>query len=471
MTEVRFDDVLEKTWEVLSSCDSVMHGCEAVTIIRDLQGCITVYLECTNRSPLDETALRSVREALKARLGVYFTEDLWVSNPHDDVSASLEEVIRSERVPLQSVLPDLDQVDADGRKPTFYVLERRVAKEYWNQPMGGESALPWPVRDVDEHRKPAVVTFYSFKGGIGRTTSLAAVSLVLARSGFRVAMVDLDLEAPGLATLFFQGNDSQAGVMDYLVEKPLHGDSYTVRENVLTLADPVWVAGGNPIRLLPAGTVDRNYLEKLSRLDFQHQTSTKIQQTMKTLLTEISDTYGPLDFIFLDSRAGFHDLGGLAITRMSHAVVILGNESRQTWAGLTTVIESLSGRGVGEPVPVVLVHSMAPGPTQPNAGLEMRRFREKAYDVFQQYYYPDSGDISVPNENDPDAPFHPVVIPWQEVLRGDIQLAYTSSDDRRRAEELIRVLTGKPYDALARRIAMLFGKELPAGGGRTDHVG
>jgi len=38
------------------------------------------------------------------------------------------------------------------------------------------------------------VTFYSFKGGVGRTLALANVGLELARTGRRVLLVDFDLE-------------------------------------------------------------------------------------------------------------------------------------------------------------------------------------------------------------------------------------------------------------------------------------
>ncbi len=47
-----------------------------------------------------------------------------------------------------------------------------------------------------------VVTFYSFKGGVGRTQALADVAVLLARYGHRVLMVDWDLEAPGLESYF-----------------------------------------------------------------------------------------------------------------------------------------------------------------------------------------------------------------------------------------------------------------------------
>ena len=43
-----------------------------------------------------------------------------------------------------------------------------------------------------------IVTFYSYKGGTGRTMALANVGWILAASGHRVLLVDWDLEAPGL---------------------------------------------------------------------------------------------------------------------------------------------------------------------------------------------------------------------------------------------------------------------------------
>ena len=42
-----------------------------------------------------------------------------------------------------------------------------------------------------------IFTFYSYKGGVGRSMAMANVGEWLCRQGLRVAMVDWDLEAPG----------------------------------------------------------------------------------------------------------------------------------------------------------------------------------------------------------------------------------------------------------------------------------
>jgi MinD-like ATPase involved in chromosome partitioning or flagellar assembly len=47
-----------------------------------------------------------------------------------------------------------------------------------------------------------IYTFYSYKGGVGRSMALANVAELLYRVGLRVLVVDWDLEAPGLERFF-----------------------------------------------------------------------------------------------------------------------------------------------------------------------------------------------------------------------------------------------------------------------------
>ena len=60
-------------------------------------------------------------------------------------------------------------------------------------PDAGESQSP---------REGQIVTFYSFKGGTGRTMALANVAWILAANGMRVLIADWDLESPGLHRFF-----------------------------------------------------------------------------------------------------------------------------------------------------------------------------------------------------------------------------------------------------------------------------
>jgi Flp pilus assembly CpaE family ATPase len=67
----------------------------------------------------------------------------------------------------------------------------------WAANPQNQSPSPQP-----QPRIPRTVTFYSFKGGVGRTTALTHVAWILAMRGRKVVAVDLDLEAPGLSTAF-----------------------------------------------------------------------------------------------------------------------------------------------------------------------------------------------------------------------------------------------------------------------------
>jgi len=51
-----------------------------------------------------------------------------------------------------------------------------------------------------------IFTFYSFKGGVGRSMALAAVAYEFAKRGLRVLTINFDLEAPGLERYFFESD-------------------------------------------------------------------------------------------------------------------------------------------------------------------------------------------------------------------------------------------------------------------------
>src|SRR5689334_13666622 len=51
-------------------------------------------------------------------------------------------------------------------------------------------------------RDGQIITFYSYKGGTGRTMAMANVAWILASNGHRVLVADWDLESPGLPRFF-----------------------------------------------------------------------------------------------------------------------------------------------------------------------------------------------------------------------------------------------------------------------------
>ena len=68
-----------------------------------------------------------------------------------------------------------------------------------------------PDAGNSQPRNGRIVTFYSFKGGTGRTMALANVAWILAANGLRVLIADWDLESPGLHRFFQPFLDANVG--------------------------------------------------------------------------------------------------------------------------------------------------------------------------------------------------------------------------------------------------------------------
>ena len=70
-----------------------------------------------------------------------------------------------------------------------------------------------------ETRKGKSITFYSYKGGVGRSMALINIACLLAKQGKKVLMIDWDLEAPGLHT-YFNGDvkKTDLGLVDLIID-------------------------------------------------------------------------------------------------------------------------------------------------------------------------------------------------------------------------------------------------------------
>ena len=152
-----------------------------------------------------------------------------------------------------------------------------------------------------------VCTFYSFKGGVGRSMAVANVAAILARLGQRVLLLDWDLEAPGLERFFgahVQGSRRETPGLVDLVSAYRSEENLSWKSCLLTSAIPQ----GQTIHILHAGRDDAAYLEKLSAIRWDVLFEQGFGRCLEDMRTEWIKEY---DYVLVDSRTGITDVGGI----------------------------------------------------------------------------------------------------------------------------------------------------------------
>jgi cellulose biosynthesis protein BcsQ len=196
--------------------------------------------------------------------------------------------------------------------------------------------------DTQTPKAPAmVVTFYSFKGGVGRSMTLANVASLLSKWGKRVLITDWDLEAPGIEKFFAKWLREQPGPKDGIVDlitawsegSPMDWRSCVVK------ARP---QGGQEIHIITAGKDDGKYVTRLRAIDWQALfEGSKLGNYLERLRREWKAEY---DFVFIDSRTGVTDIGGICTIHLPDVLVAMFVANDQSLKGVKSVLES-AGRG------------------------------------------------------------------------------------------------------------------------------
>ncbi len=204
-----------------------------------------------------------------------------------------------------------------------------------------------------------IITFYSYKGGAGRSMILANVAWILASNGKRVLVVDWDLEAPGLHQYFhpflLEKNLSHTeGLIDFLTDfedgviklssdksKKDNPDWYKSFTNILRYAESLeWEFPGNgTIDFVPAGRQGELYATKVNLFDWYNFYKRLgggmfLEEVRKKMCAEY-------DYILIDSRTGVSDTSGICTVQMPDILVILFTANNQSLLGAEGIAGSV----------------------------------------------------------------------------------------------------------------------------------
>ena len=179
-----------------------------------------------------------------------------------------------------------------------------------------------------------VATFYSFKGGVGRSMALVNAAVELAQRGRKVLVVDFDLEAPGLDTFdIFRTAARAPGVIDFVGEY-LDSDQTPQIEGFVSksVVDGLWImrAGAQPGYAANFGQID--WLEL-----YERRNGYLLLEDMKAQWKQVLQP----DYVLIDSRTGHTDTCGICIRQLPDAVTILFFPNEQNLRGLTKVVRDI----------------------------------------------------------------------------------------------------------------------------------
>jgi WD40 repeat protein/MinD-like ATPase involved in chromosome partitioning or flagellar assembly len=199
-----------------------------------------------------------------------------------------------------------------------------------------------------------IVTFYSYKGGTGRSMAVANIAWVLASCGKRVLVLDWDLEAPGLQRYFrpfLVDKDlaSSEGLVDFFTDfileaitpldegEHLPEDWYVAQADILRYAVSLdWkFPGTGRVDFVPAGRQGPDYAARFAAINFQHfydrlGGGALLEAAKERMRSEY-------DYVLIDSRTGVSDTAGISTVQMPDMLVVCFTLNNQSIEGASSV--------------------------------------------------------------------------------------------------------------------------------------
>jgi MinD-like ATPase involved in chromosome partitioning or flagellar assembly len=177
------------------------------------------------------------------------------------------------------------------------------------------------------------ITFYSYKGGVGRTLALSNIAKRLSEFGKKVCILDFDLEAPGLH-IKLQNQISKRydnGIVNYIAEFSKSGNipqdisKYAVK---LRFADNMYfIPAGNPSK--------SDYWMKLTQINwwklFYEEQSEGIPFFLD-MKEKIIQKFNP-DYLLIDTRTGISELSAITISLLADSIVVFAANNKENIDG------------------------------------------------------------------------------------------------------------------------------------------
>jgi cellulose biosynthesis protein BcsQ len=370
-------------------------------IVRDISGSVVVVLP---DSALINEEWDEFAKELHVALVPYSAGDSRVLLRESDLIDEKEILESPDRIALEL--------------PNSWLIDRLLTNQDWVR-----SSLR------NSPRVPTAVAF-SVKGGVGRSTAFSMLAWYLARQGKNVMVIDLDLEAPGIGEILLQ-NLPENGLVDWLVESMSGQGDLDFLQSAIG-ESPIGQEENGWIHVIPAyGTNTKNFISKLGRV---YASSFDIggnmlglAERLDLLLDSIQKLADPPDVVLLDSRAGLHDIGSAAVTRLGAEVFLFARNDDQNWWAYRQIFDHLKlsssvAKGMGDDDDLRWKIKMVAAQTAPTDAAR-RDWIERSYSEWMRFYDDESAPPSLSFQpevfakDDVEAPHHPLFVNFDVGVR------------------------------------------------------
>lgn len=386
-----FDQILPIVQEVLAPHVYQFAQVEPVVVNRDLNGRVRLILSTkVEQDAKLSTVFHSIAQDLERRLGNHTFPAEQMILFEEDVTAVLADVSAFTLEGLEGVIV-VDRLATEGR---------------------------WASISPIASGAPRVV-FFSIKGGVGRSTAMAASAWALAQTGKKVLVLDLDLESPGLSSGLLPSERRPAyGITDWLVED-LVDNGEAVLDDMIATSE---LSHDGEIYVVPAhGLNPGDYIAKLGRVWMpkvdrknKHESWSR---RLDRLLYQLEQRLQP-DIILIDSRSGIDEIASSCVTDLGASLVLLfAIDGEQTWSGYRILFDYWHKAGVARDIRerLQLVGAMIP---ETGASEYFDNLKENSWDLFSDGLYDEippgaaTGDLWNFDDGDEGAPHYPWAIKW-----------------------------------------------------------
>jgi MinD-like ATPase involved in chromosome partitioning or flagellar assembly len=175
-----------------------------------------------------------------------------------------------------------------------------------------------------------IISIHSFRGGTGKSNLTANIATQAAMRGYRVGIVDTDINSPGIHVLFgFDEAHITKALNDYLWGKsPIEDTAYALHD----------VASGDPGRgflkglhiwLIPS-SIRTGEIARILREGYDVGL---LNEGFHTLLDKLQ-----LDYLFIDTHPGLNEETLLSIA-ISNALIIILRPDQQDFQGTAVTVD------------------------------------------------------------------------------------------------------------------------------------